>query len=198
MVNDENATSVELRSDGVILTTLLVSPYDFTWDNATGGSHGLTATVFDAAGESAPSAPLTVTVLSPFENYRRVYFTPAQQLAPAISGPTVDFDSDGYGNFMEHFLAMNPILADRPSITAATMTVGNEKFGTYSFSHAIAATDVAAIAEASLNLTAWEAGGDRLQQIGSINHGDGTRTVTVRSLLPNEEKEFFRLRLTWP
>ena len=197
-VNEENVAGVDFRADGAILASLTIPPYEFTWTNPTGGSHLLTATVVDRAGESATTDPLTITVLSPFENFRRAYFTPAQQLNPAISGPDVDFDNDGYKNFMEHFLAMNPTINDRPSISTGVVNVGPNTFGTYSYRYNLAATDVTAIPEASVTLTAWEAGGDRLVQSGSIDHGDGTRTLTFRSLLPNLSREYFHLRFRGP
>ncbi len=197
-VNDNNVAGVEFRADGAILASMVNPPYQFTWTNPAGGPHLLTATAFDQAGESATALPVTIAVLSPYENFRRASFNPAQLLNPAISGPGVDFDNDGYKNFMEHFLAMNPTIADRPTISTGVVTVGLSRFGTYSYRHVIAATDVSAIPEASVTLNVWEAGGDRLVQTGFIDHGDGTRTVTFRSLLPDLSKEFFHLRLTGP
>lgn len=197
-VIDGNVARVEFRADGEILASLVNPPYQFTWIDPAGGPHLLTATVIDAAGESGTAPPLTIAVLSPYENFRRANFNPAQLLNPAISGPGVDFDNDGYKNFTEHYLGMNPTLTDRPAISSGFVTAGLDHFGTYSYRHVIAATDVSATPEASVTLNDWEAGGDRLLQTGSIDHGDGTRTVTFRSLLPNMSKEFFHLRLTGP
>ena len=93
---------------------------------------------------------------------------------------------------------MNPTINDRPSISTGVVNVGPNTFGTYSYRYNLAATDVTAIPEASVTLTAWEAGGDRLVQSGSIDHGDGTRTLTFRSLLPNLSREYFHLRFRGP
>ena len=197
-VNDGNATGVDFRANGLVIATVPAPPYEFTWTNAPGGPHVLTATVIDEAGESAITSPLSIAVLSPYENFRRASFTPAQLLDPEVSDPGVDFDLDGYANFVEHYLAMNPTVADTPDLDSGFTTIGPEKFGTFSFRHSIAATDVTVVPEASLALTTWESGGNRLVQSSSVNHGDGTRTLTYRSLLPDQAREFFHLRLTGP
>jgi thermitase len=54
---------VELRIDGSLYATATASPYNFFWDTtkASNGSHTLTATAYDAAGNASSSA-VTVTV----------------------------------------------------------------------------------------------------------------------------------------
>jgi hypothetical protein len=56
-------TKVELRADGSLLATATISPYSFFWDSTTAanGSHSLTATTYDAAGNTS-SASVTVSV----------------------------------------------------------------------------------------------------------------------------------------
>ncbi|GMU06721.1 hypothetical protein ASNO1_29740 [Corallococcus caeni] len=56
-------TKVELRVDGVLASTSTLSPYSLTWDTlgVVNGSHVLTAVAYDLAGNTATSAPVTVT-----------------------------------------------------------------------------------------------------------------------------------------
>jgi hypothetical protein len=69
---------VEFRVDGALLVSDSVAPYSTTWDSSTAppGTHGVTATAFDAAGNSAaatvrvrtPDAvPPAVSITSPAE-----------------------------------------------------------------------------------------------------------------------------------
>ncbi len=55
---------VELLVDGALYTSDTTAPYGFNWSSTTlpNGPHALTARAFDTAGNSATSAPITVTV----------------------------------------------------------------------------------------------------------------------------------------
>lgn len=57
-------TKVELRVNGQVLATDTAAPYQFSWDSTkvSNGSHALTATAFDAAGNVKTSSNVGVTV----------------------------------------------------------------------------------------------------------------------------------------
>jgi subtilisin family serine protease len=57
-------TSVELYQDGALIGTDASAPYAFNWntDATTEGGHTLTSKAYDAAGNAATSAPVSVTV----------------------------------------------------------------------------------------------------------------------------------------
>ncbi|MBC8127828.1 MAG: Ig-like domain-containing protein [Gloeobacteraceae cyanobacterium ES-bin-144] len=198
LITDANPSRVEFRSDGALISIVLTAPFETTWSNPSGGPHSLTSTVIDAAGESATSSPVSIAILSPFENFRRAFFNQVQQANPAISGPKVDFDQDGYANFVEHFFGMNPTLSDRPIMSVSSLVISNQKYATFTFRSKNDATDVNSSVEGSFNLTVWDGGGDRFVLQSSLSHGDGTSTRTYRSLFPMGGKEYFRLRLTLP
>lgn len=150
--------------------------------------HTGTLDVYDAA---------TVTVLTPFNAFRTAHFTPAQLADPNISGPYADFDMDGHVTLLEHFFGMDPKVADQPYRMELTFIHdAGSNYGGFSFRYSLAATDVSFKVDASIDVQTWESGGDRLELIGSTDHGDGTRTVTHRSLLADQPTEFFRVTVT--
>jgi subtilisin family serine protease len=57
-------TQVELYQDGALLGADTTAPYSFNWNTnaTTNGSHTLTSKAYDAAGNTATSQPVTVTV----------------------------------------------------------------------------------------------------------------------------------------
>jgi endoglucanase len=55
-------SKVEFFSGTTLLGTATTSPYSVTWSNVAGGSYSLTAEAFDAAGNTATSAAVPVTV----------------------------------------------------------------------------------------------------------------------------------------
>jgi hypothetical protein len=60
-------STVELRVDGTLLSTLTTAPYSGTWNTlgVTNGTHTLTAVARDAAGNTATSNTVTITVSNP-------------------------------------------------------------------------------------------------------------------------------------
>ena len=189
----EALVGVEFRNGSSLLGTVTTPPYTFEWADAPAGSHSLTATVIDAVGETATSPSIPVTVLTAFDAYREEHFTPAQLEDELLSGPSADFDHDGFNTLLEHFFGMDPVSPDRPMLYEAKRA---DTFGEVSFRHIVATADLEVVVEGSTGLGAWESGGDRLVFVGSIDHGDGTQTSTYRSLLPDEAKEFFRISVS--
>lgn len=58
---------VDFKVDGKVVGTSGASPYSYNWNTnpATDGTHSLTATAYDAAGNNEGSSPVTVTVSNP-------------------------------------------------------------------------------------------------------------------------------------
>jgi hypothetical protein len=54
-------SKVEFFSGTTLLGTATTSPYSYTWSNVPSGSYSLTAEAFDAAGNTATSAPVSVS-----------------------------------------------------------------------------------------------------------------------------------------
>jgi hypothetical protein len=65
-VDDVGVTSVVFAVNGVVVSTDTAAPYEYPWDSAAevaNKEYALTARAYDKAGNSAISAPVTVTVL---------------------------------------------------------------------------------------------------------------------------------------
>lgn len=195
---DSNLTGVDFYDGASYLGSVTIPPYELNWLSPPAGVHVLTAVAVDAVGESAVSNVANVTVNSPFDVFREGHFSPAELADPNISGPNADFDNDGLSTLLEHFFGLDPKVADMPLVygVARVEDAGSE-FGEFSFRYSLSATDVSFEPEASflLAVSSWESGGDRLEFVGSVDHGDGTRTATYRSLMSDQTREFFRIRV---
>jgi beta-lactamase superfamily II metal-dependent hydrolase len=62
--DDRGVTRVDFFLDGVLKSTVTAAPYTWSWDTTTSanGSHTLTTSAYDAAGNTGASAPVSVTV----------------------------------------------------------------------------------------------------------------------------------------
>jgi hypothetical protein len=87
--------AVQFLRDGAAAGTDASSPYSFTWDTstATNGTHTLAATALDAAGNTATSSLVTVTVNNP---PRLLISQPANNAS--ISGTTVNIAYNATGD----------------------------------------------------------------------------------------------------
>ena len=67
--DDTAVTSVAVALDGSLVTSFVVPPYAFTWDTLalSDGTHSLSATAIDAAGNTATST-ISITVRNSFDN----------------------------------------------------------------------------------------------------------------------------------
>ncbi|MEO7261962.1 MAG: fibrinogen-like YCDxxxxGGGW domain-containing protein [Jatrophihabitantaceae bacterium] len=71
--DDQGVASVDLLVDGAVVATSTTAPYSFAWSATVVGSHSLQARARDGVGNTATSAPVTVTV-------------PADTTAPSAPG----------------------------------------------------------------------------------------------------------------
>lgn len=55
-----------------------------------------------------------------FNAWRRLYFSPAQIAAAAVSGPLADPDADGIGNLLEFALNLDPVFSEPAIMTAGS------------------------------------------------------------------------------
>ncbi len=60
---------VEILGDDLLLTARTNAPYTATWQNVSPGFHTITATAYDTAGENRISAPVTIVVTPPNDDF---------------------------------------------------------------------------------------------------------------------------------
>jgi RHS repeat-associated protein len=86
--NDGRITKVEFFADGTKLGEKLTPPYFYSWTNAPGTAHTLTATATDNDGLSATSAPIHIDVVDPNTAPPPKVELTSPEDASAITAPT--------------------------------------------------------------------------------------------------------------
>ncbi len=105
-------TSVSFSVDGVQQGTNTTSPFTFSWNSTTvaNGSHLLSATASDAAGNSS-TASVTVTVNNP---------------VPDTTAPNVEIDSPTNGSTVRSNISVEVTVSDNVAVTKVELYVNGE------------------------------------------------------------------------
>lgn len=103
----------------------------------------------------------------------------------AVEDILLDEDHDGRGNYFEYLSGTLPLTPDAGGFAASIEedpSVPGQIHFTLSFVNAIGADDAELGAEFAAELISWSAAG--VTYGGTLNNGDGTRTLTYRSTAP--------------
>jgi regulation of enolase protein 1 (concanavalin A-like superfamily) len=88
-------TRVDFLNGTTVVGTDTTGPYAFTWSNVAAGSYTLRAVAYDAAGASATSAAVTVTVTTASGPPRTVVFTASSNHATAVTNYLLEVFASG-------------------------------------------------------------------------------------------------------
>lgn len=162
--DDVGVTKVDFYVDGVLRATDTAAPYSMAWDTTAlaDGTHALQARATDAAGNSALSATVSVTV---------------SNVPPDTTAPVVSFTAPAAGATVSGTVAVSVAATDNVGVTGVELRVDGVLLGTdpsapYGFSWNAAAAGNGAH---TLTATATDAAGNR-----------GSASVTVTVANPNQ------------
>ena len=132
--------------------------------------------------------------------WRNNHFTLEQRTNAAISGDQADPDRDGFCNLIEYAMLTNPWTSDRtnPQVVAGKTIVLGQTYQTLQFRRRIHAAEIITRAEVATSLDQWTHQATELIEVNPpVANGDGTETVTYRSIHPyaSRGKEFLRLHV---
>ena len=140
---------------------------------------------------------------NPFILHMGAYLTPAQLANPLLIEPAGDNDADGTSNYLEYAFLTNPLGRElSPSSSGGMIAVPpTGDFPTLSFRKRSDTEAPPYIIEVSDNMLTWsrnpDGGTPVTETVGSpVVNGDGTSTITVRSLAPvspANPRQFLRL-----
>lgn len=138
---------------------------------------------------------------TPPDDWRALYFTAAEIADPNISGPSADIDLDGIGNLLEHVLGTDPRDANSRLLLEASVVIeGGDDFLLLRHRQRIGVTDFQVAYQMSDDLGTWGDAGAFLQVIETVDQGDGTSIVTLRSVgelgAPGGVARFLRLSVS--
>ena len=144
----------------------------------------------DNSGNTARQT-ISITVNLSLAEWRRIYFTAAEQADPQISGDLADPEGDGLTNLAEYKLGTNPKTPDAGLVTAQraagqlAMTFPRAKFATEAMLTVEAADDPAG---------PWTSGA--LVTSEQVNADDGiVETLRASDLATGASPRFLRLRI---
>ncbi|MDA7862350.1 lamin tail domain-containing protein [Akkermansiaceae bacterium] len=172
--------------DGTGFAMILVDP-SASPDHALPQSWTSGVSANGTPGEGEPSCET-------FADWQSSHFSAAQLADPNISGAMADPDGDSFSNLLEYALLSDPFASEGDLIKAIVVTDGGSDFLALQYRRRICRDHLTYIPEISQDLENW--GDSNLVEVTATDNGDGSETVTTRSLLSYpDQKEFLRLRI---
>ncbi|MGN6164078.1 MAG: Ig-like domain-containing protein [Flavisolibacter sp.] len=129
--------SVNLTIDGVSIKTLTAAPYNFTWTVST-GTHTVTATAKDAAGNSSSNS------ISVSQN----------KVSADITAPSVSITSPANGATVSGTVSVTVSASDNTAVSAVSLSVDGTAIGTLTVSPYKFSWDASTTADGTHTLTA--------------------------------------------
>lgn len=108
---------------------------------------------------------------------------------PADLVPGADPDHDGLTNFMEFATLGDPLAATRSPLVLTSNAPLQFEF--------TLRQEIRALIEVSPDLSHWDSSGSEVQRLSTVNHPDGTTTITGQLTSPPGSKRFVRLTVSF-
>ena len=174
--------------DGAGYSLVLIDP-DSTPDHALAASWTAGSVIGGTPGQPEPD-------LTGFEEFLSGFLSPSEMADPAIAGPLADPDGDGFSNLLEYAFLGNPLI-NASLITHSTVDSGGLTYPSVTYLQRIPSTDLTYTSQLSGDLAGWDEGSSFLIEESSIDQGNGSALVTVRSLTPvsGSNRQFLRVKI---
>lgn len=147
---------------------------------------------------SAQFGSATALTPLPFDQWRNVYFTPAQIADSSYGGNDADPDKDGLSNFWEFAFGFDPLVKDAQ--TGYSVSLMNDgaagPYLTIQYRRNLGATGLQFHMDTTGALGSWTLDGS--VQVGTpVNNGDGTETIKRRDTQTTSEaaQRFMQFRI---
>ncbi len=201
---NEMGFRIERSFDGIAFTPLDVTASNVSLFSSVGLRPGIRhhyrVRAFNSTGESSYSNTNYATTMTPFAEWQLARFTPAQLTNAAFAGPGDDPDADELPNFAEYALDREPLVAEVAPPARAVLEQSSNRLEYLALVYARnkAAIDAEFQAEASSNLSTWQAGSNAVLGPIPVNETDATVTEKFRDNLPVGAfaRRFLRLKVS--
>ena len=166
------------------------------------GTFSLAISASNIAGSG--SASLTLSILSAYQAWQALMFSPSQLAKPAISGDLATPAGDGITNLMKYALNLNPWVSNTSGMPFRSITpVSGGSYLTLTVVTNLNFTfrpDITYTPQVSTDLKTWNSGASYTVGPTITPNLDGvTQSISYRSVVPidsNTPKQFIRLQIT--
>ncbi len=134
----------------------------------------------------------------PYEDWRALYFTPAELSNPAISGDAADASGDGIANLVKYAFDLNPRLKNRPSLPAGFIAGdGGTDFFHFEFVQRNPPADVQYVPQISSDLITWDGTATNFATVNVAASSNNTSIATMRLQTPQSAtpRSFVRIAI---
>lgn len=113
--------------------------------------------------------------------------------AGALNNP----DGDTLVNLEEYFAMTDASSRNESHVQTGVINIGGVDYPTLTFTRRQFSADIKPVVEYSDDLQTWLSGSDQLEEVNVVQNGDGTETITIRSLesITENARQFLRLNL---
>ena len=201
-------SSGSLLGDGSLTLNLSHKPVDVT--PVPGETLLLELQVVDDSGRRSHKVFREIPVQEFTDSFLDLFFTPAEQADPLVSGGEADPDNDGLSNVLEQAMGLNPREADANGKTVGlTKSVAGLQLGFRSAAAAVfdpvtSTFDLGGLQfeiEVSTALNAWSRAtspADFTVSTSGAEQGDGSFWHVVDLVNGGQDKRFYRMKVTRP
>jgi len=182
------SVSVAIPEDNLLVGQTLYGRWYVVDEDAANGiacSESIAITLFGKAGVEGESGFAAWAALL------------LDKVAAEDAAATANPDGDSLLNLEEYFAKTEANVRSPSHIKTGIIEVGGVAYPSLSFTRRQFAVDIKPVVEYSDNMVDWFSTSTLLQEVSVVDNGDGTETITVRSLesLADNARQFLRLQL---
>lgn len=165
------------------------------------GTTSLSVTVSDNGGtanggQNTTSLTIPVTIVDNLEWWKRGRWSAAELQDASVSGDNADPKKTGFTNLLRYAMKLDTDADLEKGVPVVNVvTIAGQDYATFSYRRRLDDNLLFYDLETSSDLLTWQSVGGGFLQTGTVANGDGSETVTLRSVSPLAPSGSLLLRL---